>query len=87
MESFVMKAETLPPILRKKINSPRVTVQERAGTIVLIPIFESAPHVAELEARKALKMRMKKYRGIVRSDIDEKAELAAARSEKYESVN
>jgi len=40
---------------------------------------------AELEARKALKMRMKKYRGVVRSDIDEKAELAQARSEKYEN--
>ena len=35
------------------------------------------------EVRKAAWEELKKYKGIVKADIDEKAELAKARDEKY----
>ena len=86
MESFVMKAESFPLPIRERIFVPNVSVQERDGYIILIPIIDSIkPQNNESNDRQALKARIKKLRGIVRSDIDEKAELAAARSEKYES--
>ena len=86
MESFVMKAEAFPLPIREKFFVPNVSVQEREGYIALVPIKESfEPQKNELDERQALKARIKKLRGIVRSDIDEKAELAKARSEKYES--
>jgi len=89
MESFVMKAEAFPTPIRERIFVPSVSVQEREGYIALVPIRESAESQAnsELEAQQDLKKRMKRWRGVLNSDIDEKAELAKARSEKYESVN
>jgi hypothetical protein len=90
MDSFVMNVETLPNPIRKIVRAPRVSVQERNGNVILVPIWDTNRSAVitqnEHDARQALKSRIKAMRGIVRSDIDEKAELAQARSEKYENI-
>ena len=45
--------------------------------------FLGEPAQAEKQTQQALLEEIKALRGIVRSDIDEKAELAEAREEKY----
>ena len=42
MESNVMSIEVFPLFIREKIHAPMVSVQEREGNIVLIPIKEAA---------------------------------------------
>ena len=87
MESFVVSVDALPNPIREIFRVPRVSVQERNGNVLLVPIRDSdrSASSVQTDAQQALKARIKAMRGIVRSDIDEKAELAQARSEKYEN--
>ena len=43
MESLVLNIDTLPPLIREKFNTPKVSVQELDGRIVLIPSYEKKP--------------------------------------------
>ncbi len=38
MEALTLSVDTLPMQIRKKFRTPRVTVQERDGGVILLPI-------------------------------------------------
>lgn len=40
MEAFVLNVESLPLPIREKLHTPKVSVQERDGNIILMPIQE-----------------------------------------------
>jgi len=40
MESLVLSIDALPPLIREKFNTPKVSVQELDGRIILMPVRE-----------------------------------------------
>jgi len=85
MEEMILNVNTLPEPLYRRFRSDRVRVHEENGVVVLTPIQETQeePQTALTPQQQSLWEEVKGLYGIIRSDIDEKAELAEAREEKY----
>ena len=60
MEALVLNVDSLPSIIRDKLRSPKVSVQERDGGIMLIPIKENVIKEDEKAQRAACLERIKK---------------------------
>ena len=86
MEEIILNVNTLPEPLYRRFRSDRVRVHEEGnGSVTLTPIQESREdaQTALTQQQQSLWEEVKGLYGIIRSDIDEKAELAEAREEKY----
>ena len=68
MEALVLNVDTLPLIIREKLHSPKVSVQERDGGIMLIPIQEN---IAKEEEKKLRVEYLKKLKEAVALSMDE----------------
>jgi virulence-associated protein VagC len=83
MEEMI-SVNTLPETLIRRFRSDRVRVHESNGVVTLTPVQESQEDSrAATTHQPSLWEEIKGLYGIIRSDIDEKAELAEARDEKY----
>jgi len=42
MEAIILNTETLPPLIREKLRSPKASMQERDGGVILFPLREES---------------------------------------------
>ena len=42
MESIIMNTDTLPLLIRERLRAPKVTIQERDGGVMLLPLQEGS---------------------------------------------
>lgn len=84
MEEMI-SVNTLPESLIRRFHSERVRVHEANGVVTLTPVQEPQEDSRAVitKHQQPLWEEIKGLYGIIRSDIDEKAELAEARDEKY----
>ena len=68
MEALVLNVDSLPLSIREKLRSPKVSVQERDGGIMLIPIQEN---IAKEEEKKLRIEYLKKLKEAVALSMDE----------------
>ncbi|MCL2387641.1 MAG: hypothetical protein FWC89_08875 [Defluviitaleaceae bacterium] len=77
MSAIVLQAESLnlPEIFAAKFRGKKVEVIESGNSIIINPVTQNITKKAWEEFQK--------YKGIIPYPIDEKAELATARDERY----
>jgi hypothetical protein len=86
MDDMILNVNTFPEPLYRRFRSNRVRVhEEENGVVTLTPIQEPRKDARTVMTpqQQELWEEVKSLYGIIRSDIDEKAELAEARDEKY----
>ena len=85
MSSIVLQAESLnlPEVFALKLRGKKVTLTESGNAILISPIEGPNVLADTLEEWEGLK----KFKGIITHDIDEKTELNEARDEKYAHLN
>jgi hypothetical protein len=81
------KAVSSKQILIQEIDALQLSEIDEVSTFVSFLKFKKKQSNATEQSQQTLWEEVKQLYGIVRSDIDEKAELAEARDEKYAHPN